>query len=73
MNPSLITLTNLKSTAKQLKKPEILRPQIFQNIFFVLGHVYQTAYIGATDVDVEGTWAWSDGSAWDFQFWCVEI
>ena len=26
-------------------------------------------YLGATDVDVEDTWTWSDGTTWSYTNW----
>ena len=51
--------------------------QIFQILFesqylFISGMMGQTskeAYIGGRDVNHEGHWTWSDGSAFNYQNW----
>ena len=39
---------------------------------FFSAQIYGTAFLGATDVDLEGTWVWIDGSAWDYDRWASE-
>ncbi|XP_076807104.1 uncharacterized protein LOC143450437 isoform X3 [Clavelina lepadiformis] len=36
---------------------------------FVTSHAYGTTWIGANDLELEGTFKWSDGLAWSFADW----